>query len=183
MENNIQTIEIKPGTSFEANGRKYTPSETFSIGRFSLVEELEEELIMLSDKRSCHAVMLSAMQKINDYNPGEAYTLMYNKIDSDQRNAKLVHYSLRLCTAYINYEGEDQRYLSEETIQTKIRDWSEAGLDVRPFVVFAVSVLRELLAHYKQPILNILQEAKAISNALDEALDTRNMKMANGQEV
>lgn len=167
----IRFQQIEPGISFEANGKTYTPSETFAIGRFERVEEMEEELIMLSDKRTCHQVMLAAMEKINGFNPGEAYTLMYNKIEADQRNAKMVHYILRLCTAYINYEGEDPRYLTDDVIKQKIHDWSEAGLDIRPFVIFGVRVLRELTDRYKNPIVTILREAREVKEAIEEVLD------------
>jgi hypothetical protein len=176
MENKeIKTIEIRAGVPFMANNRQYTPSETFSIGRFEKVEELEEELIQFSDKRTCHDVMLKAMAMINEFKPGDAYTLMFNKIDSDQRNAKLTHYTLRLCAAYINYEGEDIRYLTDEEISKKINDWSAEGLDVRPFVLFAVSALNELLRHYKQPIQNILEEAVEIKDALNEVLNIKTL--------
>jgi hypothetical protein len=183
IKSNIRFVEIKPGQSFEANGKVYTPSETFAIGRFERVEEMEEELIMLSEKKTCHAIMLHAMKKINEFNPGEAYTALFNKIESDQRNAKMMHFTLRLCTAYINYEGEDPRYLTDDLIKVKINDWSEAGLDIRPFVLFAVSVLKELLDRYKNPIASILTEAKEIKEAISEVLDIKTLTEPSGQET
>lgn len=176
-------LKIIAGESFMANGKRYTPSETFAIGRFEKVEELEEELLMFSDQRSCHDVMLQAMELVNQYRPGDAHTLMFNKIDSDRRNTKITHYSLRLCTAYINYEGEDVCYLTEETMAAKIKDWSEEGYDVRPFLAFAVSVLTELLKNYKNPIQNILTEAKEIRQSLDEVMDIRNLMGDSGSAV
>lgn len=179
----IRQLIIQPGVSFEANGRTYTASETFTIGRFEKVEEMEEELMMFSGKKTCHQIMLQAMAHINAYKPGDAYTLLYNKIESDQRNVKLNHYILRLCAAYINYEGEDLRYLSDDTIKQKINDWAEAGLDINPFLFFAVNVFKELLQHYKQPIVNTLAEAKQIKEALEEVLDIKNLTVISGQET
>lgn len=153
----------------------YTVSESFTIGRFEKVEEMESELLQLSDIKSCHQAMVQAMAQINKMNPGEAYRILYNKMENDQRNAKLVHYSLRLCTAYINAEGEDTRYLTDETVKQKINDWSAEGLDVRPFLAFAVSVFRILMDHYSRPIQSILQETKQLKEAIQEVLDIRNL--------
>lgn len=186
MENNheeIKFLDIKPGNSFTANGKRYTVSESFAIGRFEMVEQLEEELSTFSDRRSWHDIGLKVMEHINSYRPGEAYTLIYNKIQSDQKNARLNHYTLRLCCAYINYEGEDVRYLTEEQIKTKLVDWSEESLDMRPFLLFAVSVFNELLLRYRNPIVNILAEAKPIKEALDQVMDMQILMANSGQEM
>lgn len=168
----IKTVEITPGKSFVANGRKYTVSDTFTIGRLEQINSMEEELSMFSDKKSCHDVMVKAMQLINEYKPGEAHTLLYNKIDSDRRNPKIMHFILRVCAGYINFEGEDLAYLTEEQIRIKINDWSEEGLDARPFIYSALASYKELLQNYKKDILNILTEIKSVKQALQMEMDT-----------
>lgn len=170
----IKSVEIAPGKHFAANGKKYFIHETFTIGRLEQVNLMEEELAMFSDRPSCHKVMRQAMDMINEYKPGEAYTLLYNKIDSDLRNARLIHFSLRICTAYINAEGEDLAYLTEEQIRTKINDWAMEGLDVRPFTFFAMSVYKELLQNYKKDILNTLTEVRSIQSALNTEMGISN---------
>lgn len=168
-------VTIEPGSSFVANGRTYFVMDNFSIGRFDKIEDLEHELLQFSDKRTCHQVMVSAMKKINECSPGDAYMQLYNKVDSDQRNAKIIHYTLRLCTAYINTEDEDIRYLPDELIKRKIDDWSAEGLSARPFLVFAASACRGLLEYYSRPMQNILQDARTISELIAEALDIRTL--------
>lgn len=172
VDNKPKYIEIAPGIRFTANGRNYFVSDTFSIGRLEIVNLLEEELMMFSNRSDCHSIMKKAMELLNDYKPGEAYMLLYNKIDSDQKNSRLMHYTLRMCAAYINYEGEDLSTLNEETIKQKVNDWSEEGLDVRPFLHFAMSAFKELLLNYKKDILNTLTEVKSIKQALSTELAT-----------
>lgn len=173
--NPAKLTKLEGGDTFAANGKIYTVSDSFNVGRFDKVEELEEELIMVGDKRTCHEVMASAMGKINEFNPGEAFTLMYNKIESDQRNARLTHYLLRMCAVYINYQGEDVRYLTDETIKQKVSDWSAEGLPIAPFLIFAAGACREVLTRFKNPLVHLLNEAKEMSAALAEVLDIRNL--------
>jgi hypothetical protein len=182
MSNEIKMVEIEPGKTFMANSRRYIVSDSFSIGRLAKIEELEEEMNMFSDKKTCHAVMLAAMGKINELNPGDAYALMYNKIEADRRNVKIAPYALRICAVYINREEENLGDITDTSIAEKINDWSEEGLDIRPFLAFAVSVFRELLQSYKLPIQNILAEAKVIASALEESFDIRSLMGDSGQE-
>ncbi len=167
----LKQVDIRPGATFPANGRTYRVSDSFAIGRLERVTLLEEELALLGDQGSCHEVMLRAMEHINNYKPGEAYTLMYNKIESDRKNARLIHYTLRACTAYINADDEDLRYLSEEQIAEKLHDWSEEGLDIRPFMSFAVNVFREHLRPYQLAMQDILKEQGSVSDLLSTVLD------------
>lgn len=178
----IKTVDLSPGSRFTANGKTYIVSEQFAIGRFAMFESLEEELIMLGDKRSCHDVMSKAMQKINQVNFGEAYTMMYNKIESDQKNARLSHYTLRMVAIFINWEGEDTRYITEETIKQKLTDWSEEGLSIVPFLVFGASVSRTFLEQYKAPLVQLLSEAKEVKEALAEVLDIQSLTGSSGPE-
>lgn len=162
----IKDVDLTPGNTFFANGKKYTVNDTFAIGRFEKVVLLEEELMMLGDRSSCHEEMMKAMELINEYKPGLAYAILYNKIESDQKSEKLIPFVLRVCTAYINYEGEDVGYLTDEQIVDKVNDWAKEGLDIRPFFVFAVHVFGKLLQSYKQPIQSILTEARKIQEGI-----------------
>lgn len=171
----IKTIELKPGITFTANGEKYTVTDSFAIGRLSFVSLLEEELAMFADRESCHKVMLDAMALMNDMKHGDAYAIMYNKVHSDRENAKTIHYTLRTCAAFINYEGEDLRKLTEQDIQRKINDWSEEGLDVRPFIAFAMSAYSEYFQSFKKDILNTLTEARSIKQAMLQETDIKSL--------
>lgn len=159
-------VDLKPGSSFQANGKTYRVSESFSIGRLAMVSLLEEELSILGTKPDALSIMAKAMEHINNYEPGEAYTLLRNKVYSESSNQKLMHYSLRACTAFINYEGEDLRYLTAEQIKEKINDWSEEGLDVRPFFVFAKAMSGQLSSDLDNATQSILEKAKTIKEAV-----------------
>lgn len=168
----LKEVDIEPGKSFTANGRKYSVNESFAIGRFHQVVLMEEELMLLGSRSSCHEEMKKAMDLINNHKLGEAYVVLFNKIESDNKSEQLIPYLLRLCTAYINYEGEDVGVLTDELISEKIEDWSKEGLDVRPFFAFAAIVYKQLLESYKQPIAAILAEAQTIGEAMKSLKDT-----------
>lgn len=169
--NQPKVVEITPGSSFIANGTTYRVMSSFSIGRLPAVTLMEEELAMFTDRGDCHKVMLEAMNLMNEMKHGDAYAIMYNKIHSDRQNAQTMHFTLRMCTAYINYDGEDIKSLKEEDIRKKINDWSEEGLDVRPFLRFAMSAYNEFFQNYKKDILSILTEARNIKEVLKQETD------------
>lgn len=166
----IKVVDLTPGKTFTANGKTYKVSESFSIGRLAMVSLLEEELSILGSKPDALSIMAKAMEHINNYEPGEAYTLLRNKVHSESSNQKLMHYSLRACTAYINYEGEDLRYLTQEQIKEKINDWSEEGLDVRPFFVFAKAISGTLGNDLDNATQSILEKAQTIKEAVLPAI-------------
>ena len=179
----MRTVNLEPGSTFEANGKNYKVLESFPIGRYSIIEEAEEEALMFGNKKRGHEVMLAAMKKINEYNPGEAYTLLYNKIDIDQRSVKTAPYLLKICACYIVQEGEDLKYLSDDLIKEKIHDWSEAALDIRPFLVLSLRASKELIESYRKPIQDILNHPKTVAEAMME--EDQNIKISregNGEE-
>lgn len=173
-----KVVTLAPGAEFAANGKRYRVSDTFAIGRLDTVSLFEEEFVQGSAQAGCHGVMRQAMDLINDYKPGEAWAMLYNKIEADQRNSRMMHFALRSCTAYINAEGEDPRYLTEEMIAGKLHDWSEEGLDVRPFFAFAVTVSAQLTDVYRSDMEAILENAKSIKSALETEVDTLSEAMA-----
>lgn len=179
-DKNIKIVDLSAGKTFIANGKKYKVSDSFSIGRLSAVSLLEEELSILGAKSDSLSIMVKAMEFINTYEPGEAYALLRNKVHSENNNIKLMHYSLRICTAYINYEDEDLRYLTEENIKEKLNDWSEEGLDVRPFFIFAKQVANTHLTNLDKDIQDILEKAATVKEMLFPEKDTEILKKETG---
>lgn len=165
-QNKAVKLEFKPGFSFHANGTKYTVSDSFTIGRFVMVNMIEEELSMLSSMGSCHQVMTEAINELNNLNPIKAGALLMNKVESDRKNVEYIPFVIRTCAAYINYDGEDLKTLTEEQIHKKFVDWSEEGLDVMPFFVFAMSMYREHLEGLKKDMLSTLKEIGTLKEAL-----------------
>ena len=144
---------------------------------------MEEELTILGGKRDALSVMAKAMEHINNYEPGEAYTLLRNKVHSENNNSKMMHYSLRICTAFINYEGEDIRNLTNDQIQEKITDWSEEGLDVRPFFALAKAVSKTNFESLDKSTQDILEAEQTVKEALEmgkKQKDTKITKIGNG---
>lgn len=187
-ENIKKDFKLESGFSFKANGKTYKVNDSFKVGRLQIVTLLEDELAQMTDNKTCHSVMAKAINLINKAELGEAYRVLYNKIESDNKVVNIGHYALRLCTAYINYEGEDERYLTDQTIKEKIKDWSEEGLEIEPFLLLAVQKSKELLQIYKEGIVDILVQKIKIAEALKikmpikSDLDIPNLKTGDGQK-
>ena len=162
-----QDFELKVGTTFTANDRKYKVNDSFKVGRLQMVTLLEDELAQMAENKTCHSAMTKALHHINKAELGEAYVLLYNKIEHDKKVMNISHYALRICAAYINYEGEDDRFLTEETIKEKINDWAMEGLPVDPFMFLAVRKSREQLEIYKEGMLGILEQKLKIAESLN----------------
>ena len=175
-EQGLKVVELSPGKSFKAGNRTYRVAESFSIGRLSMISMIEEELTLFGDMADAHSIMKEAMRLFNVGLSGDAYALLKNKVETDYKNAEIMHYALRACTVFINYDGEDLRTLTNDQIKEKISDWSEAGLDALPFMSFAVSVYRDRLGPYKKDILSILEEKRAIDQILKVTTDITNQE-------
>lgn len=169
----IKPLILEPGATFIANGKTYTVTEDITIGRLQKVEELEQEAFALSQTRDWHTLGRLILQRINNNEPGMVHTLVYNKMEADLKSAKVAHYLTRVVCAYINWNGEDVRYLTDETIKVKMDDFAGEGYSAAPFLLLAVRLCRGLFESYKVPILSILEEAENLKTALGKVLDIR----------
>jgi hypothetical protein len=57
---------------------------------------------------------------------------------------------LRICACFINREGEDVRYLSDDDVRAKIEDWKEEGLSMESFFLLALIFISEETADLKK---------------------------------
>jgi hypothetical protein len=166
---------LEPGTSFMANGKKYTVSDSCRIGRMEILELLEHEYYTKVKTGTLKDVMENAMALLNELKIGEAYVLMHNKINLDQRTTTLRHPLLRLATVFIDQEGEDFKYLTETKMKEKISDWSEEGLPAEPFLAFGVKLQNDFMLHYNEIIAHTLQQIQALKEALKELSDIQHL--------
>lgn len=166
IKTEIKKIEIEVGKSFMANGSKYNVSDSYSIGRYPIVSILEDELAsmaLVSDSRK------AIKQALNHFDKGEvsdAVVLLHNWVNRSIKTQTSGNIIMRICSIYINKEGEDVRYLSEETIKSKIHDWSEEGLDFKPFLHFVFGQYSQVLIGYETDIANTLEQINTIKELI-----------------
>lgn len=151
---NLKDLELTIGSSFEANGKKYTVSDSMSIDRFIMFEQIELEMgygtsfAQIFDELN---VIYGLMNRTNA-KPMDAGVKLYNLIYGVRNLPKKKPYALRAAALFINYEGEDVRTITEQNIDEKIDDWNREGYKPDPFIQYGLSSLRGFLERYKKLI-------------------------------
>ena len=162
----IKQFQIEVGKSFTANGTKYNVSDSYAIGRYAMASILEDELSSMATISDSRKVIKQALDSFNKGEIAESVVLLHNWVNRSIKAQTSGNIMMRICTLYINKEGEDVRYLTEETIKSKIHDWSEEGLDIKPFLLFVFSLYNKVLTNYETDIANILEQIKEINQLM-----------------
>lgn len=137
-------------TSFEANGKVYRKSNYVSFARYGLMEQFNLEIGYGSTVQDMFQEQQKVFDLLNKQKFAEAAVATYNSMSGIARIADgVAHPMFKQCALFWNWEGEDVRYLTDETLATKLEDWAAAGIDSAFFFGQAVSNVPGLLAAYR----------------------------------
>lgn len=132
-------------TSFIANGREYRISRSISFQRYEAYQILEVELGLARTLDQFQEQVNEAYSLCNQVAAGKhvfadlAVLLRDMHIGTRLIGQGEIPTVLKLCALFINREGEDVRVVDEGTIDAKVHDWQQAGIDVRYFFGFALN--------------------------------------------
>lgn len=142
--------------NFEANGTKYTVSSRLSIERLALHQRFELEfgfntsfLEMLETLKKCYLLL-------NDKKFADAAVHIHNAIFGMAKTEEEDLQSIRLCTLFINYEGEDTSTYNEDIYQKKLQDWKKSNIDGIYFFQRAALSSNGYISAYKELIKSTL---------------------------
>ncbi|MFT3704637.1 MAG: hypothetical protein QM802_19890 [Agriterribacter sp.] len=145
----LTKVDLSAGP-FKANGKLYTVSNTFSLDRYKMYENIELEMGYGRAWADIYDEGLKVYDALNRSKFADASVMMHNLIQGVKNVKNKMPHAMRMCALFINYEGEDVRYISEQIIQQKIFDWNEEGLDPEPFLTFGVNSMRGFQERYKK---------------------------------
>ena len=141
--------------SFMANGKKYRVAGSLSADRWETYELLTVEVGMARTFEDHQAGLREAYDDCNAVAAGQprfanlAVKLRDMIMGSILVGERQLHPVLKLCALFINWEGEDVRYITEETIRIKVEDWKAEGIAMRYFFQFALHSIPGYVAAYK----------------------------------
>lgn len=145
----LKKIDLSAGP-FKANGKLYTVSNSFSLDRYKMYENIELEMGYGRAWSDIYDEGLKVYDALNRSKFADASVMMHNLIQGVKNIKNKMPPAMRMCALFINHEGEDVRYISEQIIQQKIFDWNEEGLDPEPFLTFGVNSMRGFQERYKK---------------------------------
>jgi len=153
--------------SFEANGRKYKVVRSLSVQRWIEFEIAQVELgfgVSFSD-------MVRTLNKVYaDANKGklaDVAVTAYNALNGIKtRMEDRTHPVLKICSLFINYEGEDIGVWSEDLAKEKQTDWMAAGMSMDYFFQFALHAVENLFTVYGEISLSTSKFMEKMSDQM-----------------
>jgi hypothetical protein len=137
--------DLEPDTQeFTANGKQYRVYSSVSIDRWEQYELLQVEAGLGRTFEQLVGTLRDALQMCNEVASGKpvfadlAIMLRDQLVGLTLIDERRTPAILKLCTLFINREGEDVRFIDEGLMQSKIDDWRKEGISVRFFFGFAL---------------------------------------------
>lgn len=157
----VQSVDLKPGSTFMANGKKYYVSEKISIARFKEYEKLEPLLTYGVGFKEIFDGLKKNYQALNEKRFADAAVITHNIMTGikDIENDKRVHPALLMAALVINREDENPKIFDRQIQEDKIKDWTEEGLNIIDFFTLSLTSIRGFRETYLE---FIRQQAKDI---------------------
>lgn len=134
----LKTLDVSVKT-FPANGKKYTVKKSMSFERFREYEKLQIETGYGVSFSKLYENIKSCYELVNKSMFADTAVRLHNMLSGIKNIEERRIPALRLCALFINYEGEDEKGISEELIDEKIADWEAEGYDILPFFHWAIA--------------------------------------------
>jgi len=150
MVNQLKTLAAGQ-REFTANGKKYFSEQSLCFERWNKFEEIQVEIGIGVDFKNLYKKLQAAWTYLNAQEFGNSSVEIHDLMTGVKKleDQKRVPSGVRLCTLFINYEGEDRGIYSEEMVKMKMDDWNKEGYDVNGFFVLAISFIPNLIEAFK----------------------------------
>ena len=137
----LKTIHFKDG-SFTANGVHYFIEKDISIQRAVYAEAAKMELE--SGKKVGKQIedWIQVYDLANQQKFADIVVLAYNNRRGFKNFFEDISPVLKLCAVFINAEDEDRRYINDDLVQKKVKDWEEEGISQQSFFALALALLK-----------------------------------------
>lgn len=139
------TVMLEPDAkSFMANGREYRVTSSITFERYEAYEVLQIEVGLARTFEQFSEEIKECYNLCNQVASGKhVFADLAVKLRDLMIGVQLVGSQetpavLKLCSLFINREGEDIRTIDDAIMEQKIQDWRQAGIDLRWFFSFAL---------------------------------------------
>jgi hypothetical protein len=128
--------------SFMANGHKYIVESSLSIERYIAFQKIEVELAYGVGFLGVFNAFKKALEHLNKMQLADAIVILHNTLQSITKLDNKKVPALDMCSLFINREDEDRRYISDEMLADKQKDWEIEGIPADFFLSIALNLVR-----------------------------------------
>lgn len=160
-------IDFEQGV-LKTDGHTYYIAESISMDRMMKFEELQCGVAYGHTFVEVHSQLGKLKEYLQTAKFVDSAVVLNNLLEAlhpDTKAAKKKHYVLQICALFLNEKDEDVKTWNEATINAKIDDWLEAGVDYRDFFQLAVRLVPGLLDVLKETFLTISQMEEAMKQS------------------
>lgn len=129
--------------TFTANGTTYHIESSISQSRWVEYQKLQVEIGYSITFEDLFNKLREAYDAANAQRLADVCVILYNIMHGVKKVAEAdTDNIIRMCALFINYEGEDRRFITEADIEKKAKDWQQEGIDMSSFFQLAVHSIR-----------------------------------------
>ena len=152
----LKRINMETG-KFTANGVDYAVNQYLSIERYCEFQILEKELGYGFSFAEIYKNLDHVEQLLNKTQFVPAAVMINNIKQGVVKVQEREPVMLKMCTLFINYEGEDIRTFTNDMIDKKITDWKAEGIAMNDFFTVALNSINGFFAIYQNITRNITE--------------------------
>lgn len=145
----LKRIDFNTGV-FEANGTQYTIEGGLSIERYCELQTVEKEMAFGVTFKALYDNIQRAYDLQNKQKFADVSVLLNDIIRGMVKVQEKEPFALKICTLFINAEGEDRRDFSMDLMTKKINDWKTEGIDMRDFFQVAFDSMPGYIEIYQK---------------------------------
>lgn len=128
-----------------AGGTKYYPHSTISINRYRKLEELNIHFSYDKTPIGLFNELLEIHKCINEGRIADIAIITKDMMDALAGIMNRTDIGLKISALFLNADDEDLSDASDELIDRKIKDWTDAGYDAISFFGYATSLQNDLI--------------------------------------
>lgn len=161
---NQSTVKVLTGkeTSMVINGKTYRYGKNISYDRWDWYLHAQVELGYASTFAEMFAALQEAYEAANAGRMADNAVILRNIMLGMKRiSDRQIPAVVKLCSMFINYDGEDTRYMTEELLEEKSNDFRVEGISMQSFFSLALDFIPEFWE-----IFNRLSQSSSMGSKL-----------------
>lgn len=151
----LRVIDFSKEKSFKANGKEYFVESGLSFDRFLMYQMLQVDCGYGVSFSMFFDGLKKSFDLLNKLKLAEAAVQISNLMAGIAQVEERKIPVLQMCALFINTKDEDRRIITNDMVDAKIRDWTEEGLDIRPFFPLALSSIQNFSNAWQEISRNI----------------------------
>lgn len=155
MGKQLRVVDLEQ--PFECGGKTYIPTTELSFNRYEKMQEYYIEMGFSATFVEIFNNLRKFWDLYNSGKPADGLVVIHNVMEGIGRLEKKWNVAFRICSLFINEEGEDITTFDEGKMNAKIDAWSKE-LDTIPFFQKASNLVPGWMPAYNIVLNDILEK-------------------------